>query len=829
MKQVKRIYLIFFISQVLWASSIADFQLSHTIKAGLYQNPPMSFGDSKNPKGIFVDILNYMADKNGLSVSYKKCNFSKCLKLLKEGSIDILGPIAKNKERSKYAYFLKDSVISNWGVVYSRRGKVPNSILDIDNKTIGLLKNDIYTTAFRKLCNKFGLRDKDKLYDSYKDIFEAISKKEIDYGVANRFVYLYVKERYPDISPSTIYFNPVSTTYAINKKDKKLFALLNKELSILKEDKNSKLYLILSEYLGDNVAIRSIVSKVLWIISALVGIIFISLFVIWYFKKEVKKHTAHIQKAKNDIELLYKESKYLNNIISTAKNINQILIEPLKTDSKLDKICQELTSYHMFDFAWIGFLKNGVELELTNHSYEDKEILKNSMPMIFKDIQKAHSCKTIIIKNDKDEKSKFLKNSDLLQKIDKNIKPFLYTMLTPIKYKKGNHPIAFISVHTSNIDGFSQKEISLIEELAGDIGMMLNSDMLKKSNQKLLSEKIEDYKSFIDALVQAIEARDPYTAGHSKRVSEYVEKIAKALSYEDEKINILKRAAKIHDIGKIAVPDSILLKPGSLNTTEYNIIKKHSLTGYDILKKLNFFQEEAYIIKYHHERYDGSGYPEGLKKSEISPLVMILSIADTFDAMTTDRIYKARKTKEEAIDELLSLCGKWFEPNICKSALEVFKDINFSESSPQLPANELDEARFAYFFKDQLTGAYNYKYLDFHVYFFQYFLSLEHKITTVQLHHFSSYNEQNGWQKGNEVLTSFVEILERLFSDSKIFRIKGDDFIILHKKEFTKDDQDRLEKEFYKLGTNIELEISSAPIKYLKDEKLYRQWLYSIS
>ncbi len=827
MRQVKRIYLIFFISQVLWASSIADFQLTHTAKAGLYQNPPLSFGSLDNPKGIFVDLLNYIGKKNGMDIVYVKCDFSKCLKMLKNGSIDILSPIAKSKDRSKYAYFTDESVISNWGVVYGAKDKIPNSFLDIKNKRVGFLKKDIYTTAFKKLSKNFDLKYKDILYNSYNDIFEAIKKGDIDYGVANRLIYISLKEKYKNISPSTIYFNPIAVTFAVSKQNPKLFKVINNELNSLKADRNSALYLILSKYLGENGAIRSIVSKVLWIIGILAAIILISVMTIWYFKHQLKKKTEHIQKAKFEVEKLYKHSIYLNDLITMAKNINQVLIERLDIEEKLNKICKELVRYDIFNFAWIGFLKDDLTLQPTNSSNTDTINIKKFPPVIFK--KNISICKTLIIKDSKEMSDKSIKDISLLHKIDNEVCKYSYHMLVPVKHKRGNHPVAFLAVHTKDKNGFSDKEISLIEELSGDIGMMLNNEYLKQENENLLKEKIEDYKSFIDALVFAIEARDPYTAGHSKRVAKYAKMIAKALFTDDKDVETLTRAAKVHDIGKIAVPDSILLKPGSLNNIEYKIIKNHALIGYEILNNLKFFKKEADIIKHHHERYDGSGYPDGIRGDDIPLLTIILSIADTFDAMTTDRIYKIRKTKDKALEEISKLCGKWFEPAICQKAVEVLEKIDLEESTPQLPTNELDDARFAYFFKDQLTGMYNYKYLDFHVSYFKYFLSPVHNITMIELHNFSKFNEKNGWQEGNELLVTFAEMLREFFEEDKIFRIKGDDFIILHKKKYNNERYDKLKDRFNSLHSLVSLEINTYPATILQDKEKYKQWLYAFS
>ncbi|MBR5360405.1 MAG: HD-GYP domain-containing protein, partial [Lachnospiraceae bacterium] len=144
----------------------------------------------------------------------------------------------------------------------------------------------------------------------------------------------------------------------------------------------------------------------------------------------------------------------------------------------------------------------------------------------------------------------------------------------------------------------------------------------------------------IQTLANAIDAKDPYTKGHSSRVSQYSVMIAEALGWDKERIDDLKFAALLHDIGKIGVPDSILNNPRRLTDVEYNIIKSHSTMGGDILKNRILIKMSEDVARSHHERYDGRGYPMGLKGEEISEEARIVAIADAFDAMSSSRVYR---------------------------------------------------------------------------------------------------------------------------------------------------------------------------------------------
>jgi putative nucleotidyltransferase with HDIG domain len=156
------------------------------------------------------------------------------------------------------------------------------------------------------------------------------------------------------------------------------------------------------------------------------------------------------------------------------------------------------------------------------------------------------------------------------------------------------------------------------------------------------------YFSTLQALAAAIDARDPYTFGHSQRVSYYTVEIAKLMGLESGAIEVLRRAALLHDIGKIGVPDSTLLKPGPLNAAEWAVMKRHPEIGEQMIAGLKFLAEAAPFIRCHHERWDGRGYPDRLRHDQIPLGARILSVADAFDAMTSTRPYRPALSVEEA-------------------------------------------------------------------------------------------------------------------------------------------------------------------------------------
>ena len=161
--------------------------------------------------------------------------------------------------------------------------------------------------------------------------------------------------------------------------------------------------------------------------------------------------------------------------------------------------------------------------------------------------------------------------------------------------------------------------------------------------QKILEQESlmsQNFEKTLEALVSIVEDRDSYTGGHSQRVATYSKMIAKEMGFSDEECELIYRAGKLHDIGKISTPDNVLLKPDKLSKLEYKLIKRHVEVSYAILSTIPMYKDIADIVISHHERYDGKGYPKGIGGDEITILGHVMIVADAFDAMTTNRIYK---------------------------------------------------------------------------------------------------------------------------------------------------------------------------------------------
>ncbi|AFQ46159.1 putative domain HDIG-containing protein [Desulfosporosinus meridiei DSM 13257] len=218
-------------------------------------------------------------------------------------------------------------------------------------------------------------------------------------------------------------------------------------------------------------------------------------------------------------------------------------------------------------------------------------------------------------------------------------------------------------------DFISQKTIQQktkeVEEYNNDL--IVTNNRLEESLQAL-----DESQNVIFSLASALESKDTYTRGHSERVANYALQLAQALKLSVPEQQTVWRAAQLHDIGKIGIPDSILNKPGKLNNKEWEIMRSHPEMGETICSTLSFARDFLPLIRHHHERFDGTGYPDALRGETIPFLARIITVADAVDAITSQRSYRPSRTIDYALEELLKGKGSQFDPIIVQAFIELF-------------------------------------------------------------------------------------------------------------------------------------------------------------
>jgi putative nucleotidyltransferase with HDIG domain len=248
-------------------------------------------------------------------------------------------------------------------------------------------------------------------------------------------------------------------------------------------------------------------------------------------------------------------------------------------------------------------------------------------------------------------------------------------------------PVIFVSSLTETnekVEGFELGAVDFVtkpyqrEELLVRVRTHLEMTRLRNELESLVDERTQALRknmlAFVTAIASTIELRDPYTAGHQRRTAHLASAIARRLQLPEARIEGLNLAAVVHDIGKIKVPTEILCKPGRLHALEYGLIQQHPQTGYEILKTIDFPWPIATMVLQHHERLDGSGYPQGLKHEAILPEAKILAVADVVEAMISHRPYRAGLGAEAALAEISQHRGTLYDAAAVDACLALFQE-----------------------------------------------------------------------------------------------------------------------------------------------------------
>ncbi|MCH5248971.1 MAG: diguanylate cyclase [Lachnospiraceae bacterium] len=316
-------------------------------------------------------------------------------------------------------------------------------------------------------------------------------------------------------------------------------------------------------------------------------------------------------------------------------------------------------------------------------------------------------------------------------------------------------------------------------------------DGYRRNLQQRLDEKTREVElvtiQAITTVANTIDAKDDYTKGHSLRVAHYSDCLARKIGWSEEEIQNIHYIALLHDIGKIGVPDSVLNKPFKLTDVEFELIKNHTVRGAEILKDIKMFPNVSLGAKYHHERYDGKGYPGGLKGEEIPIVARIIGIVDSYDAMTSNRVYRKRLQDEIVRQELIKGKGTQFDPYLVDRFLELIDEGELFENLPQddmaMPVFNTDKVSEGITKEetgintklDYLTGLLGREQGEKEI-----TESLRNGngcIMMMDLDDFKSINEQYGHLTGDYVLKIIADMLKEVSGKDIVCRMGGDEFL----------------------------------------------------
>jgi HD-GYP domain-containing protein (c-di-GMP phosphodiesterase class II) len=246
------------------------------------------------------------------------------------------------------------------------------------------------------------------------------------------------------------------------------------------------------------------------------------------------------------------------------------------------------------------------------------------------------------------------------------IKPFVnqgLAVLAPMRFKNRLIGIVALGAKISGRD-FDPEELRLLDALVNLAAVSIETALLLEKTKK-------NYSGLVRALISAIEAKDTFTRGHTERVTLYAAAIADEIGLTEEERQNLLFGAVLHDVGYLGVPEEILRMPNGITEEQLDELRRHPLIGCNILKDIPLLSKALDAVRSHHECYDGSGYPDGLAGEDIPIIARIVAVADTFDAITTDRRYRKAKSKEEALKEIKKNRGSQFDPAVADLFIEL--------------------------------------------------------------------------------------------------------------------------------------------------------------
>jgi PAS domain S-box-containing protein len=382
--------------------------------------------------------------------------------------------------------------------------------------------------------------------------------------------------------------------------------------------------------------------------------------------------------------------KHANRALSTLSAVNRILVHATSEEEMLQEICQSIVQRRGYRLAWVGYVQHDADksIKIMAHADHDEGYV-DTMQLTWAEEERgmgpsgrAVRSGTMQLCQDIASDPQYLPWHDEALK-----RGYASSIALPLLDWK--HTVfGIMNVYAEEAQAFTAEEIKLLEEMASDLAFGVQTlhirherDLALVKNQEQLVQLQESLEDTMRAIARIVEMRDPYTAGHQVRVAELAAAIATQMGLPDEQVHAIHLASTAHDLGKIQIPAEILSKPGKITDLEFGLIKIHAQAGYDILKDIHFPWPIALMVLQHHERMNGSGYPQGLKGDQIILGARILSVADVVEAMSSHRPYRAGLGVEAALVEISAQRGGQFDPQVVDACLALFREQHYSFKS----------------------------------------------------------------------------------------------------------------------------------------------------
>jgi len=376
-------------------------------------------------------------------------------------------------------------------------------------------------------------------------------------------------------------------------------------------------------------------------------------------------------------------TEHANRALATLSAVNRTLVHASNEDALLQSICQAIVGQRGYRLAWVGYVqyderKSIKIMAISDHDEKYPGVLmytweENELGM-GPSGRAARSGTTQLCQD--------VANDPLYRPWREEALKRGYKASIALPLRNGDSTVfGILTVYSDQVNAFTPDEVLLLEEMAGDLafgGRNLHTrherDLALEQSQHYLVQLRDSLEGTVRAIASIVEMRDPYTAGHQLRVAALAAAIARQMGLPDEQVHAIRLAGMVHDLGKIRIPAEILAKPGKITDIEFSLIQVHPQAGYDILKDINFPWPIAQLVLQHHERMDGSGYPQGLKGEQIELGARILSVADVVEAISSHRPYRPALGIDAALGEISRGRGTHYDSRAVDACLALFRE-----------------------------------------------------------------------------------------------------------------------------------------------------------
>ena len=375
----------------------------------------------------------------------------------------------------------------------------------------------------------------------------------------------------------------------------------------------------------------------------------------------------------------------LNRALKTLSDGNRALVHAQNEELLMHDICRAATESGNYALAWAGHVHHdkNKRIEPVAVSGEGLEYVE-ALNLTWADQPRGRGPTGSAARTGQTQVVQNFAADPRVELWRESAAKFGYASCIALPLKQNGTVLGVLTIYATEPEAFGIDEVALLEEMAGDLAYGITTLRTRIERDRAIEERRcylnqihTSLETSIDAIASTVEMRDPYTAGHQRRVAGLAAAIGRELGLPDEQVHGIHLAGTVHDLGKIHVPAEILSRPGRLTEIEFSLVKVHAQVGYDILKGIEFPWPIAQMVLQHHERLDGTGYPQGLKGDAIIFDARILAVADVVEAIMSHRPYRAGLGIETALAEINDKRGVLYDPTVVDACLKLFHEHNY--------------------------------------------------------------------------------------------------------------------------------------------------------